>query len=229
MNKDKIKNIILIIAISLIINLASAYATNYLFSSNEVSYNNNSSGITSDNVQGAIDELYEEATNYSEMRQLIYPVGSIYISVTDDTVAKVEARYGGTWEKFGEGETLVGVKTSDTDFDTIEETGGVKSVTLTANQSGIQAHNTTSSGYIANGITGGSHSHTAKGWAAVVDGSGSYKVLGGAGSSTTYSTNASTHTHNLPNHTHSISAANAKEAHTNLQPYITVYMYKRVS
>ena len=268
--KDRIIFLIVASLILVFSSTLSTYATNYFFKSNEVSYDNSESNVKSNNVQGAIDKLYEDATDYTQMRQMIYPVGSIYISVTDDTVAKVEARFGGTWEKFGEGETLVGVNSSDTNFDTIEETGGTKTenytpgatignTTLTAAQSGLREHShdftnptySVTGGAVTNGITGGSHSHTSKGWAKVTDGSGSYVTLGGAGQQTTYSTNASTHTHNLPAHTHTVtvasngavikaSAANATASHTHtftgtqatishLQPYITVYMYKRVS
>ena len=52
--------------------------------------------------------------------------GSIYITTTDDTVEKVQARYGGTWEKFAAGRTIVGRYSSDSDFDTVLETGGSK-------------------------------------------------------------------------------------------------------
>lgn len=79
---------------------------------------------------------------------LIYPVGSIYLSVNSVNPSTL---FGGTWEAWGSGKVPVGVDTSDTDFDTVEETGGAKTesytpagsnaaVTLTAAQSGIPAH-----------------------------------------------------------------------------------------
>ena len=75
-NKDYIntfikrQRIISIICISFVLlsSTISAMAVSaYLYNSNEVSYNNNASGITSTNVQGAIDELYEHATDYTNM------------------------------------------------------------------------------------------------------------------------------------------------------------------
>ena len=98
-----------------------------------------------DKVKAYID------TNDNAIVDKIYPVGSIYMSVTDSTAAAVAARFGGTWVAFGSGKTLVGVDGNDTDFDTVEETGGSKSesytpsgsnaaVTLTAAQSGVPAH-----------------------------------------------------------------------------------------
>lgn len=53
----------------------------------------------------------------------IFPIGSVYISVTNTNPSTY---FGGTWAQFGQGKTLVGVNTSDTDFDTVEKTGGSK-------------------------------------------------------------------------------------------------------
>ena len=55
----------IMLLLSSIVNAMAVSA--YLYNSNEVSYNNNASGITSSNVQGAIDELYEHATDYTNM------------------------------------------------------------------------------------------------------------------------------------------------------------------
>ena len=167
----------------------------------------------------------------NELVDMIYPVGSIYMSVNDINPSTL---FGGTWEAWGNGRVPVGVDANDTAFDTVEETGGsasesytpagtnsggtVNSHKLTAAESGVPAHShtmdhthsmtqpafTVTGGAVTNGITGGSHSHTSKGWAKVTDGSGSYVTLGGAGKSTDYSTNAATHTHNLPSHSHTV-------------------------
>ena len=51
----------------------------------------------------------------------MYPVGSIYISVKSTNPSSF---FGGTWTAFGTGRTLVGINTSDTNFDTVEKTGG---------------------------------------------------------------------------------------------------------
>ena len=101
-------------------------------------------------------ELYIADTNRAnaqEIRDLIYPVGSIYISVEDDTSAKVQARFGGTWVAFGTGKTLVGYDANDTDFDTIEETGGEKEHTLTIDEMPSHSHTYTLEG---GNISGGS-------------------------------------------------------------------------
>ena len=59
----------------------------------------------------------------------LHPVGSIYISVSSTNPA---TSFGfGTWEAFGEGQVLVGLDSTDTEFDTAEETGGEKGVAST--------------------------------------------------------------------------------------------------
>ena len=72
---------------------------------------------------------------FAEYSLLIYPVGSIYISVGSTSPATL---FGGTWSVFGAGRTLVGIDSADADFDTIEETRGTKTHTLTTGE--IPAH-----------------------------------------------------------------------------------------
>ena len=65
----KKENIVFVIALITIIisSIISVYAANYLYNSNEVEYDNEGKNITSTNVQGAIDELYIDANNYSSI------------------------------------------------------------------------------------------------------------------------------------------------------------------
>ena len=72
-----------------------------------------------------------QSTNTTISIDTFYPVGSIYMSATLATAAAVEAALGGTWVAWGAGRVPVGVDASDTDFDTVEETGGEKTHTLT--------------------------------------------------------------------------------------------------
>ena len=66
-----------------------------------------------------------------------YPVGSIYMNASSSTNPATLLGFG-TWTAFGAGRMLVGLDSGDTDFDTAEETGGSKSVTLTEGQ--LPAH-----------------------------------------------------------------------------------------
>ena len=62
---------------------------------------------------------------------LIYPIDSIYISVSSTDPRDI---FGGTWEAFATGRTLVGVDTADTDFNAAGNEGGSKTVILTTEQ-----------------------------------------------------------------------------------------------
>lgn len=52
-----------------------------------------------------------------------FPVGSLYLTVGSENPNNT---IGGTWVRFGNGKTLVGVDTSDNDFNSVEKTGGSK-------------------------------------------------------------------------------------------------------
>ncbi len=65
------------------------------------------------NVQTAIDGTCTKFSNQlttlkQEIINEIYPVGSIYISTTLKTTTDVQNKFGGTWEVYGKGQTLVG-------------------------------------------------------------------------------------------------------------------------
>ena len=66
-------------------------------------------------VQHLVDKLLDR----------MYPVNSIYISTNSTSPASL---YGGSWERYGKGRTLVSVNESDTDF-TAGKTGGKKTNT----------------------------------------------------------------------------------------------------
>jgi microcystin-dependent protein len=148
------------------------------------------------------------------LTDVVYPVGSIFTTVTNyaDSAAVVTAIGGTTWTAFGAGRVLVGLDSSDTDFDAAEETGGAKTVTLTSAQSGVPAHahkfRLTSDSTVDSGDTG----------AIVVSGGGS-TVNGVTGDP------SNTAGEQIGGNT----AADAASAHTNLQPYIVVYMWKRTA
>lgn len=67
----------------------------------------------------------------------VYPVGSIYTSVLPTSPATL---FGGTWVAFAAGRVLVGVDSTDTDFDQAEETGGAKTHTLTEAEMPSHSH-----------------------------------------------------------------------------------------
>ena len=86
---DNIKLIIGIIVAIIISSMISIKAATTL-SSSSVYYDTSKSGGSSSNVNGAIDELYSLTTDRDKLKtdivNIIYPVGSIYMSTEDDTV-----------------------------------------------------------------------------------------------------------------------------------------------
>ena len=81
-----------------------------------------------------------------------HPVGEIYLSTDSRNPGTL---YGGTWEAWGSGRVPIGVNASDTDFATVEKTGGAKSVNL-AHSHTVNSHNHT----ISHTHTVNSHTHS---------------------------------------------------------------------
>ena len=123
----------------------------------------------------------------------MYPVGTIYTSVSN---ANPSTFFGGTWEAFGSGKTLVGVDTSDTDFSPVQKTGGEKTHQLTIAE--MPSHN---------------HDKLKLRWST---NTGANAVYGsnGSGSGSEYDAQA---------------YQGDDQPHNNLQPYITVYFWKRTA
>lgn len=151
-----------------------------------------------------------------------YPVNSIYIGTTP---ANPSALLGvGTWVRFGKGRTLMSLDEAQAEFDTPEETGGSKQVTLTAAQSGMPAHahsysGTTSSNEVDANTTTEDASTNPVG-AATMDragGSAGLRTISGSGHAHTYS-GATT-----------AASSNASQPVNLLNPYIVVYVWKRTA
>lgn len=150
----------------------------------------------------------------------IYPVGSIYISTVSTNPATL---FGfGTWEAMPAGRVLLAQGKSD--WGTTYEagsSGGEATHQLTEGE--IPSHNHTGS---IN--TAGEHTHSLTLKALWGDGNGSGNGWAGdtrdGGSRTnTFST--------VGNHTHTVTINNtgSNQAHNNLQPYIAVYIWKRIA
>ena len=127
-----------------------------------------------------------------------YPVGSIYMNATNATNPGTLLGFG-TWAAFGEGRVLIGIDSSDTDFDTAEETGGSKTHTLTEAQLPSHRHQ-----------VGSNDSGTGTGGAA-----GNMELVRDAGTGNGPAVNSS--------------FTGSGQAHPIVQPYIVVYMWKRTA
>jgi hypothetical protein len=143
--------------------------------------------------------------------QALYPIGTIYTAVVATNPASL---FGfGTWVAFGAGRVLVGYDSGNTLFDAAEETGGSYNAALVSH-----THTAT--------VTDAGHTHNYT--SPIV---GDTPTQGGGlgpavrepttnGGTTQSSTTGIT----VANSTEGVSATNA-----NIQPYITVYMWKRTA
>ena len=138
----------------------------------------------------------------SSLWDQIYPVGSIYITAN---ATNPSVLFGGTWEQL-KGKFLVGVDSSDTDFETSGKTGGEKTHTLTVDEIPSHAHDMDDAVYgnYKNrlGIRG--------------DGGGGNGLIPSMMQTTGYSRYKPTDT-------------GGGQAHNNMPPYLAVYMWKRIS
>jgi hypothetical protein len=140
--------------------------------------------------------------------QSLYPVGSIYINAGVTTNPATLFGFG-TWVAFGAGRVMVGFNAGDTLFDALEETGGSKdAITVSHTHSITMSAHAHSIGTAVFSTFGGDTT----GYAAYPDNNASRPLSTGSSSPT--GTAASTGS----------SGTNA-----NLQPYITVAMWKRTA
>ena len=81
------------------------------------------------------------ALDAAAINALVYPVGSIYTTVSATAPATLLGM--GTWAAFGAGRVPVGIDASQTEFDASEETGGAKTHTLTTAELPAHTHSYT--------------------------------------------------------------------------------------
>ena len=152
-----------------------------------------------------ISDTYAKKDDMEAAMQRMYPVGSIYFSAVGTNPSEL---FGfGTWQAWGAGRVPVGVDASQTEFNAVEKTGGEKAHALTINEMP-------------------SHTHEI-----------SYRPIGDPSDdpfALFKSEGGITGTYNSPGTELSQDALEAKaagggQAHNNLQPYITCYMWKRTA
>jgi len=168
--------------------------------------------------------------------------------------------FGGTWTAWGSGRVPVGINASETEFNTVEKTGGEKAHVLTtaempahshivgAHAHGLNDHSHTISQLSGSASSAGAHSHYLTYETDCASGSSKHRTVpNGSGSNIgsavgTQSAGVHTHTVTIPESTTrpaSGTTANSDpfnskltgsdNAHNNLQPYITCYMWKRTA
>ena len=177
-----------------------------------------------------IERVASIESGLNEMFNLIYPIGSIYMSAISTNPSILFP--GTTWVAWGSGRVPVGVNGNDENFNVTEKTGGQSTITIGSNNIPAHSHTVNDSGHSHNSSTGARNVITATG------------TVGGI------LVDTATPGHNVPsslgtiagealtieNATTGISLQNAygnssgsADPITNLQPYITCYMWKRTN
>jgi hypothetical protein len=138
----------------------------------------------------------------------IYPVGSIYTNATSSTNPATLLGFG-TWTAFGAGRVMVGFNASDPLFDAAEETGGSKdAITVSHTHS----------------ITDPGHAHSTALF---------YRPHSASGAAQQYAQNTTGFGSQISTNSNttgiSLSTEGSSGTNANLQPYITVYMWKRTA
>jgi len=144
------------------------------------------------------------------VKQVLYPVGSIYTNATSSTNPGTLLGFG-TWTAFGAGRVMVGLDAGNALFDTAEETGGSADAVNVSH-----THTATST------VTDPGHNHSYLGTNQMLPNSG------GTGGSVPNSNTTGTSTTGITVAT-TIASSGSSGTNANYQPYITVYMWKRVS
>lgn len=175
----------------------------------------------------------------------LWPVGSIYISVNNANPASF---FGGSWTAFATGRTIVGVDTSQGEFNAVEKSGGHKELQshahgLNNHVHSLNNHTHTVPNHVHTMQRAGNHYHyLGINKDAVQKGTSYNKPNNFESGSTSYKSNTTgNHSHTMNSsgtcttggnsgntggnsgNTTSAGGGNAG----NLQPYITVYMWKR--
>ena len=216
------------------------------------------SNVSTNEIEDSLNEISAKLKIFKEQNVDIpskvakrYPVGSIYMSTSSTNPGTI---FGGTWEAFAIGRTLIGVASNGT----AGSTGGSSSVSISTSNIPSHTHTYTAGGTVSSTFTGnsvassanGNHSHTfyfynsgteASGYGLVnkSHGFGGRVYVNGQNESTTTSTYNTSHTHSVtPVGTVTSTFSGTKKASSSvgsgtaisvLNPYITVYMWKRTA
>ncbi|EGL48916.1 DUF859 family phage minor structural protein [Streptococcus dysgalactiae] len=85
----------------------------------------------------------------TEILNMVYPVGSVYMSTSS---ANPSTFIGGTWQRYAQGRTIVGVSESEAEFSYVGKTGGEKSHRLTNQEMPSHSHGFNGNKMVGNGF-----------------------------------------------------------------------------
>lgn len=138
----------------------------------------------------------------------LHPVGSIYINASNSTNPATLLGFG-TWTAFGAGRVMVGFNSSNTLFDTAEETGGSADAIVVSH-----THTATDSGH--------THGYVDRYFAQTPD-----ENYGNANDEGRFVSSNQTSSIGYADIT--VASSGSSGTNANYQPYITVYMWKRTA
>ena len=143
---------------------------------------------------------------------MVWPVGSVFLSVVSTNPGTLLGF--GTWVQIAGGRVLLGQTTNDADFDTAEEIGGDKTVTLTEQQIPAHSHSVTDPGHV----------HAQQRFPTATGGSTGFTVDTSMSGTPANANNTASATTGI-----SIGNTGGGEAHSNMPPYFVVYVFKRTA
>lgn len=175
---------------------------------------------------------YQPSTE--DMLERVYPVGSVFVSVVSTNPALLLGI--GVWQAIAAGRVLVGVDTGDADFDAAEKTGGAKTVTLTEAQIPAHTHVQSAHNHTQDPHTHlqNAHAHVQSVNSATTGGLNGYTPDASSNTSTTsgYSTANTTAVNQNATATNQAATAvnqntGGSGSHSNVQPFLAVFIWKR--
>ena len=213
--------------------------------------------LVEDDISSLLNKTNSLINSQTEMEALNkrYPVGSIYISTTSTNPGTL---FGGTWQSFAGGRKLVSTGSNGTtNYTSANQTGGAKTFTLSSSNLPSHTHSLTPSGTVTSSFSGksvttssnGSHTHTVPFGKASSEAAGyglntggtSYvdRILVSSSQGTINTATSTSHSHTLTPSGSVSSSFTGKTVTTSsngstssidiMNPYATVYMWRRIS
>jgi len=165
------------------------------------------------------NNLLDYTTIFNSIAGILYPVGSIYSNATNSANPSTLLGFG-TWTRFAQSRVLVGQDTGDIDFATLGAIGGAKDVTITEGQMPNHNHAGTTS-------VNGNHSHSYSIVRNIITAPfGNNGRVAWEGYREEGRTTSGNGDHN---HSFTTTSKGNGQSHTNLQPYVVVYMWRRTA
>lgn len=146
-----------------------------------------------------------DVVRLSDLNDMVFAVGRLYLTVDAGDDPAVTLGFG-TWSLIAQGQMLVGYKSGDPDFGTIEGTGGNKTVTHSHNHDGtaVDAHDIS--------VTGPEN-----------------QAPIGVGAGAAIAVPPPNHDHPTPVLYHAVTQPTAHGDHNILNPYFTIFVWKRTA